>query len=318
MSITRPVLIVFDHREREYTSFLFTLWVATLRGGDPTRTEPPNFASITTALQLSNLAINHGCDPNSVLISKQQNLIQGFIGLAYCFAIYDVENDMYYLQANHHFHLSTSVCRDLFSSMVGMGCELEGRNNEGFTAFLCACLLSQTNTMMALINIGADANATANNGKGTLHCSILGNEKRPSASLYRGLLILLTNKVDPNRLDHAGYSPSDYARKYSSRLDTWLEAVKDAGYEIIQLKLKHVNHGLEEYVWVVVSAEFEFSPNSTLPISNTTLREWLEERSKRQSRLCEYQPCQLEILRWKSKTPIYRDTQSGMESSKSD
>jgi hypothetical protein len=167
--------------------------------------------------------------------------------------------------------------REIFSCMVGMGCELEGRGVDEYTALLWACFLGQWDMITALIDIGANTNATTNTGNNALHCSLAGDDRiqRDYDSFHRGLVFLLSQKVDPNHLNNEGLSPSDYAYESPTSFDMWIKAVKHAGYDTLWIKRKHCEH--EEEILVVVSAGFGPS-NSILPISNMTLDKWLEKR----------------------------------------
>jgi hypothetical protein len=130
----------------------------------------------------------------------------------------------------------------------------------------------------ALIDIGAHINTTSDTGNSVLHCFLAVGERirrYDDNSLYRGLVFLLSQKVDPNHLNNEGHSPSDYACGSPTRLDMWIKAVKDAGYDTLWIKRKHCEH--EEEILVVVSAGSGPS-DSTLPISNMTLDKWLEKR----------------------------------------
>lgn len=236
---------------------------------------------IDNALQLSKLAIHYGCEPNDITSPSTGTIMHYFV-TSYRNRIAATE-----LLEDPNVHLAINKFRDIFSSMVEMGCELEGRDLEGNTALLKACDLPDWNMIAALIDIGADVNATNKYGGGVLHQLLHGLRInydfdefiKSEAILYRVLGILLANKADPNHLSDFGTSPSDYALGHSRRLEVlWERAVEHAGYKasLIEIVLSECGHKNE--VMIVVSAGLEFDNNSILPISNITVDEWLERR----------------------------------------
>jgi hypothetical protein len=239
-------------------------------------------AIIEKALHLSNLAIKHGCDPNMVSAPRQANMIHSFI-MSYCNTSESNEKAKNkFTGLYNRTQLSINEFREIFSLMVGMGCELEGRENLGHTALHMACYFSQLNMIMALIEIGADTNVTSNDGSGVLHCLLAADECRQDNEddLYRGLVILLTNKSDPNHLNDDGMSPSDFIW-IPRRKNTWAKAVIHTGYKILVIK-SFIDCGHEEKIMVIASPEFEFSDDdSKLPVSKMTLDEWSGTRRER-------------------------------------
>lgn len=236
---------------------------------------------IDNALQLSNLAINYGCDPNIIEIPSCGSIIHFFI--------------LYYrsrILKDPSFHLAINKYHDIFSSMVKMGCELEGRDQDEDTALLSACYLPEPNMIAALIDIGADINATDGDGDGVLHHILYARKIHCDfENLGRGLEILLINKADPNHLNNFGLSPSDHASVLSIKVSLWDKAVEHAGYKTLVIKGVLPQCGHLEEVTIIVSAGFEVDKNSTLPISNLTVEEWLKRRYERTVRFFECQKC---------------------------
>lgn len=242
---------------------------------------------IDNALHLSNLAISHGCDPNIIVFPHNDNMLHRFI-----WNVHQGNESVKNANVSGSYniaHLPVNKVCEVFSSMVGMGCELEGRDLNGETALLRACSMLGPKMIAALIDIGADINATDNHRNGVLHQILIGAEiMHPDCedSLYRGLTVLLANNADPNHFNNLGGSPSDYALKRPTSLDAWKKAIEDAGYKILTLTLKSKidDLGSEEdieeiMISVIVSAGFELSgDNTTLPVSNITLVEWLKKR----------------------------------------
>lgn len=250
--------------------------------------------AIEKSLQLSNLAVKHGCDPNLTSFPGQTNVIHAFItGFNHAFA------DAGSYRLHNCVQLPINKFREIFSCMVGMGCELEGRDAYGHTVLFWACLLWQSDMIMALIDIGANTNATDDTGNSVLHCSLTVNGiiQRDYGSLHRGLVFLLSQKVDPNHLNDAGLSPSDHACMSLTMLDTWAKAVKHAGYETLWIKRKHIDCGHDEKILIVVSAGFELSGNSTLPISDITLDEWKEKRKRLGCQMSQFNESRVEAER---------------------
>lgn len=242
---------------------------------------------IDNGLHFSKLAINYGCDPNTFSTAFRGTIIHCFITLyrSIIAATKILNNSVFQLAINNY--------RDIFSSMVQMGCELEERDQDDDTALLSACYLPEPNMIAALIDIGADINANDGHGDGVLHRILHARDSHYGFenNCDCGLGILLANKADPNHLNKVGQSPSHLAWTLSIKVSVWNKAIEHAGYKALIIKGVLPECGHLEEVTIIVSAGFEVDNNSTLPISNLTVGQWLKRRYERTVQFFECQEC---------------------------
>ncbi|KAH8796307.1 hypothetical protein BGZ57DRAFT_998065 [Hyaloscypha finlandica] len=203
--------LMFSAGSTDGTGLLWNLWTElrekVLHFADSDYESAPSTRTLevlTENLQLMTAdAIERGCDPNMVTISRRENLLHLF-----------VESYAFWRDCGGR-RLSNDQISGFIRHAIAMGCDLEARDSSGKTPLLTACQYHQYHIFLFLIKQGAKVTSIDNNGQNALH--LLLDQPTKLTKLEQGhleaaLVLAIVNECDPNGLSiERGLSPTEYA-----------------------------------------------------------------------------------------------------------
>ncbi|ERF76472.1 hypothetical protein EPUS_06134 [Endocarpon pusillum Z07020] len=227
---------------------------------------------IENARRMTAAAVERNCDPNMPTMHEPENIMHCAI------------RELWRWVSNAGKNAGNLVCHvqlsGLFSDLIAMGCELEGRDPYGRTPLLLACFKKQYGVLKILDSKGADVTALDNHGAGALHLLLAytkNHEDYEEEQLRDALITALVNGCDPNKLStDIALSPTDFCSATRVRWDAWTKALSYVGYTL--LETAEVEPATSGFTWVVVSTDYH--DGLKLPVSNSTLDDWKAERSR--------------------------------------
>ena len=147
--------------------------------------------------------------------------------------------------------------KDTLQELINHGADIDAKSNDGTTALLCACRTGQSESVLFLLEAGADVKIAKPDGNTSLHTAVYGNcngealqkiiqlgvnvnaiNNNGQTALIRAcytaqaesVTVLLKNKADPNISDDEGYTSLHAAVYGNCTYDTLKEIIAHEAY----------------------------------------------------------------------------------------